>query len=319
VQEAGKAPHGSHQHHAHGVGHAHGLDRGANLTSLLVALGLNAAYTAGEAIAGALTGSLSLLADAGHNLSDVVALGVAAGAAWLATRPPTPNRTFGFQRAEILAALANAVSLVVIAILIFTAAARRLADPPDVAGGWLIVVAGIGFVVNTVGAAVVFRKGGVDLNLRASFLHLAGDALSSLAVVVAGVVIVATGWFIVDPLVSIGLGVVILASSWSILRDSVLVLLEAAPRGIDVAAIGRRMASHPSVVEVHDLHVWTITSDFPALAAHVIVRPGDDCHQVRRELEHLLGSSFHIDHTTLQVDHRSEAGLLSISPPPRSG
>ncbi len=284
-------------------GHAHGRARSGSKRSLGLALGLNAAYTAVEAAAGFFTGSLALLADAGHNLSDVFALGLALGAVWLAATPPTPRRSFGFKRAEVLAALANALSLVAIAALIFLEAARRFSHPPDVPGLWLIVVASVGVAINVAGAAAVFRRGGEDLNLRASFLHLAGDAVGSVGVIAAGVVLLATGWRYADPLFSVLIGVLVLASSWSVLRDSILVLLEAAPRGLDPRDVGGEMAALPDVVEVHDLHVWTITSGFPALSAHVLVRPGDDCHAIRRELERRLGERFGIEHTTLQVDH----------------
>jgi len=295
--EGGGAP-DAHRHH-------HGVAKGSG-RSLAVALALNAGYTAAEAAVGFLTGSLALLADAGHNLSDVLALAVALGAVSLARRPPTPSRSFGFKRAEILAALVNALSLVAIAVFVFVEAGRRFAEPPSVPGLWLVTVAGVGVFVNLAGAAAVFRRGGEDLNLRASFVHLLGDALASVGVVVAGALILTTGWRYADPLVSVLIGLVVLASSWGVLRDAVLVLLEAAPRGIDANAVGRRMASLAGVVEVHDLHVWTITSGFPALSAHVLVSPGVDCHARRRELEELLEREFGIEHTTLQVDHAGE-------------
>lgn len=306
--------HGGHAHghaHAHGP-HAHSADGAANKRSLGMALGLNAVYTAIEGLAGFLTGSLALLADAGHNLSDVFALGLALGAVWLAGRPPTPGRSFGFKRAEILAALANALLIVAIAVLIFVEAARRFANPPDVHGGWLIAVAAVGLAINLAGAALVFRRGGRDLNMRASFLHLAGDALGSLGVIAAGAIILATGWQLADPLFSVLIGLLMLATCWTVIRDSLLVLLEAAPRGMDVNEIGTRMSAFAGVVEVHDLHVWEITSGFPALSAHVLVRPEDDCHATRRGLERLLHERFEIDHTTLQVDHQGEPGLLQI-------
>ena len=301
-----------HAHASHGL-HTHGADaRAGNRRSLSFALLLNAGYTAFEAVAGFLTGSLALLADAGHNLSDVLALGLALGAVWLAGRPATPRRSFGFMRAEILAALLNAFSIVAIALVIFVEAARRFADPPDVPGGWLIVVAGVGLLVNAAGAGVVFRRGGEDVNMRASFLHLAGDAAGSLGVIVAGVVILTTGWLYADPLVSVLIGFLILASSFGVLRDTVLVLLEAAPRGLDPKEIGGALATYPGVVDVHDLHVWTITSGFPSLSAHVLVRPRDDCHAIRRQLEDVLRERFGIVHTTLQVDHGHGGELLSI-------
>lgn len=302
--------HPGHDHPGHGP-HVHGLF-GDSLRSLLLALGLNAVFTGVEAGAGFATGSLALLADAGHNLSDVVALAVAAWAVQLARRPATPNRSFGFRRAEILAALANALSLVVIAVLIFVEAERRFEHPQGVPGGWLVAVAAVGLVINGLGAAAVFRRGGHDLNLRASFIHLAGDAVGSLGVVAAGALILATGWRYADPAFSVVLGMLILGSTWGVLRDSVLVLLEAAPRGLEVERVGAAMAGRPGVVEVHDLHVWCITPQFPTLSAHVLVHPGDDCHAVRRDLEELLRDEFGIGHTTLQVEHREGGGLLQI-------
>lgn len=299
---------GAHSHAGHAHAHAPGS---GSLRSLLIALALNAGFTTVEAVVGFATGSLALLGDAGHNLSDVLALGIAAGAVILARSPATLSRSFGLKRAEILAALLNAVTLIVIAVLIFAEAAHRLANPVTVSGGWVVGVAAVGLLINALGAAAVFRRDRSDLNLRASFIHLAGDALGSLGVIVAGVVIVTTGWRYADPLFSVLLGVLILASSWSVLRDALLVLLEAAPRGMDVGEIGRRIASYPGVVEAHDLHVWTISSDFPALSVHVLVRPGADCHGIRRELEQRLRSEFAIGHTTIQVDHAGDQ-LLSI-------
>ena len=244
------------------------------MRSLTIALVLNAAYTLVEAVAAILAGSLSLLADAGHNLSDVVALSVAAGAVLLARRPATPNRSFGFRRAEILAALVNAVSLIVIAIIVFVGAARRFADPPDVPGGWLIAVAAVGLLVNVIGAVAVFRPGGRDVNLRAAYVHLVGDALGSIGVIVTGIVIVTTGWRYADPLVGVLIGIFLVVSSWGVLRESTLVLLEATPKGLDAQEIGRAIAAQRGVVEVHDLHVWQITSGFPSLSAHILVAGG---------------------------------------------
>ncbi|MEO5633326.1 cation diffusion facilitator family transporter [Gaiella sp.] len=302
--------------HAHHHGHSHSASS-SSLRSLTLALVLNAAYTLVEVIAAILAGSLSLLADAGHNLSDVVALAVAAGAVMLARRPVTPNRSFGFKRAEILAALFNAVSLIVIALIVFVGAARRFSDPETVPGGWLIVVASIGLLVNAVGAAAVFRRDGEDINLRAAYIHLVGDALGSVAVIVTGIVIVTTGWSYADPIMGVLIGVYLIVSSWDVLRESVLVLLESTPRGLDAEEIGHALVSQPGVVEVHDLHVWQITSGFPSLSAHMLVREGDDCHGIRRLSEHMLAERFDITHTTLQVDHDHVDGLLTISPPAR--
>jgi cobalt-zinc-cadmium efflux system protein len=303
--------------HAHDHAHHRHHHHGGTLRSLTIALVLNAAYTLVEVIAAAATGSLSLLADAGHNLSDVLALGVAAGAVVLARRPATPNRSFGLRRAEILAALVNAVSLVVIAIVVFVGAADRFVHPADVPGGWLVAVASIGLLVNLAGAAAVFRRDGRDLNLRAAYIHLVGDALGSLAVIVTGVVIVTTGWPYADPIAGVLIGVYLVVSSWSVLRESTLVLLEATPRGLDAEEIARAMLAEPGVVQVHDLHVWEITSGFVSLSAHVLVHEGDDCHAIRRTLERTLAERYEITHTTLQVDHEHVDRLLTIAPSPR--
>jgi cobalt-zinc-cadmium efflux system protein len=304
--------------HAHGAGHRHHHHGSSTLRSLAIALVLNAGYTLFEVVAAIFAGSLSLLADAGHNLSDVVALSVAAGAVILARRPSTPNRSFGFRRAEILAALVNAVSLIVIALVVFVGAALRFADPPDVPGGWLIAVACVGLLVNLAGAVAVFRRGGEDLNLRAAYIHLVGDALGSVAVIVTGIVIVTTGWRYADPLMGVLIGIYLLASSWGVLRESTLVLLEATPRGLDAEEIGRAILDQTGAVEVHDLHVWQITSGFTSLSAHVLVHEGDDCHAIRRRIEHVLDERFEITHTTLQVDHEHVERLLTIAPPARS-
>ena len=275
-------------------------------------LGLTLAFTAVEIVGGILTGSLALLADAVHMLSDNVALALALLAVWLAGRPSTPARSFGYQRAEILAALANGVILVVLAVWIFVEAWGRLMDPPDVLAGWMAVVAAVGLAVNLTAAAILARAGHDTLNMRAALRHVIADALGSAGVLVAALVILVTGWGYADPLAGALIAVAVLASSWSVLRDSVNILLEAAPEGVDAGELGRKLAQMPGVVEVHDLHVWTITSGFPALSAHVLVERDDDCHARRRELEELLLTEYGIEHTTLQVDHAAPPSLVSI-------
>lgn len=291
-------------------GHDHG--RSESRRALAIALVLTASYTVVEVIGGLIAGSLALLADAVHMLSDNVALALALVAAWLATKPATPDRTYGYKRAEVLAALANGVLLVALAIWIFVEAAMRLSDPGDVLGGWMLAIALIGMAVNVAAGIVLARARDHSLNVEAAFRHVFADLLGSLGVAIAAVVILLTGWDEIDPLVSILIAVLVLASAWSILRDSTEILLESTPRGIDAGALGRRIAAAPGVVEVHDLHVWTITSGFPALSAHVLVRPGEDCHARRRELERLLHDEFGIEHTTLQVDHAGDAGLVEM-------
>ena len=284
----------------------------ADRRALGAALALIACFMVVEVVAGLLADSLSVLADAGHMLSDSASLALALFAAWLAGRPPTPQRSFGYRRAEILAALANGVMLVVVAIWIFVEAALRLRDPGDPLGGWMLAIAVVGIFVNVSAGIVLWGARGHSLNVEAAFRHVFADLLGSLGVAVAGVVILATGWVEADPLVSILIGILVLVSTWSILRDSTEILLESTPRGIDAGGLGRRLAGAPGVVEVHDLHVWTITSGFPALSAHVLVRPGEDCHGRRRELERLLLDEFGIEHTTLQVEHADQGGLVEL-------
>ena len=277
--------------------------RARNRRTLALVLALTVAITVVEVVGGLATGSLALLADAVHMLSDNLALGLALTAVWLAGRPSTPERSFGYQRAEVLAALVNGLVLVGLAIWIFIEAWGRLSDPPEVLGGWMLAVALVGLAANLVAAGILARTAHSSLNMQAALRHVIADALGSAGVVVAAVVILTTGWEYADPLVGAVIAVLVLGSSWSVLRDSVHILLEGTPRGIDAGAVGRRMSGMPGVVDVHDLHIWTITSGFVALSAHVLVEPGDDCHARRRELERLLEDEYGIGHTTLQVDH----------------
>jgi cobalt-zinc-cadmium efflux system protein len=287
-------------------GHQHETARGESRRALAVTLALTASFTVVEVVGGLLTGSLALLADAGHMLSDNLSLGVALFAAWLAGRPETPEKSFGYKRAEILAALANGVTLVAISIWIFAEAFSRLREPPEILGGPMLAIAALGLIVNVVGAVVLSRSGGESLNMQGALRHVIADALGSLGTIAAALVIVLTGWRYADPIASAAIAALILASSWSLLRDSTNVLLEAAPRDINTEEVGRKMVGAEGVEEVHDLHVWTITSGFPALSAHVLVGQNEDCHARRRELEDLLAREYDISHTTLQVDHVGE-------------
>ena len=301
----------AHAHHWHAPDQA----RERSKRALALTLALTTTFLVVEVVGGLLTGSLALLADAAHMLSDSVFLGVAFFAVWLAQRPATAQRTFGLKRAEILAALANGVALVAISIWIFVEAAERLSEPGEVDGGWVLVVAVAGLFVNGAAIAVLHRGGDASLNVRAAMRHVIADLLGSVGVIVAALIILTTGWDYADPLVSILIGLLILASSWAILRDTTQILLEGAPPGIDVSAVGREMASMPGVVEVHDLHVWMITSGFPALAAHVLVAADDDCHEKRLELAEMLRDRFGIDHATIQMNH-AQPKLLQIQRAP---
>jgi cobalt-zinc-cadmium efflux system protein len=299
----GTAPDDCNHEPVHRHDHDHGERLATDRRRLGIALALILAFMAVEIVGGLVSNSLSLLADAGHMVTDAASLTLALVATWLAATPATPQRSFGLRRAEILAALANGVALVAISIWIIIAAIGRLHEPPDTLGGWMVAVGLIGIGVNLAAAAVTWggRKG--SLNVRAAFQHVLADLLGSAGVVIAGVIVLTTGWRYADPIVAIAIAVLILASSWTILRDSVAVLLETTPRDIDAEAVGAAMVGHPGVREVHDLHIWTITSGFPALSAHVLVDPGADCHAVREELEHVLAERFSLTHTTLQVEH----------------
>jgi cobalt-zinc-cadmium efflux system protein len=288
--------------------HDHGA-RG-DRRALASALVLVAAFVGLEVVAGVLADSLALLADAGHMLSDTGSLALALFAAWIAQRPATPERSFGYRRAEILAALANGVALVAVAVWIFVEAGRRLADPQKPLGGWILAVGAVGLVVNVAAAWILHRRDSESLNVRAALRHVLADLAGSLGVVAAGAVVLGTGWTYADPVAGLLIGLLVLASSWTILRESIGILLEGAPRGLDAEAVGHAMAAHPGVREVHDLHVWTITSGFPALSAHVLVDAGADCHALRLQLERALHDRFGLEHTTLQVEHAP--GLLEI-------
>ena len=245
-----------------------------------------------------------------HMLSDALALGLALFAAWLAHRPATPQRSFGWRRAEVLAALVNALVLVVLGAAIVWAGIGRLSDPPTVLGGWVLAAGVAGLIVNVV-AARVLHGAGSGLNVRAAMLHVLADLASSAGVVVAGLVVLATGWAYADPIMAILIGLLVIASTAGVLRETVGVLLEGAPEGMDAREVGAAIASTDGVVGVHDLHLWTITSGFPALSAHVLVEAGADCHAIRRELEVLLRERFELTHTTLQVEHAP--GLIKLA------
>jgi cobalt-zinc-cadmium efflux system protein len=283
---------------------------------MLVALGINGAMLVVEAVGGVLTGSLAVLADAGHLLSDVGSIALALFAASLAARPATGRMTFGYQRSEILAALVNGLLLVAVAIAVAVAAFGRLADPPSIDGLGVLGLGLLGLLGN-VGATLVLARGErVDVNLEGVLRHSAADALGSLGVVLAGAFVLAGGSSVVDPIVSLAIAGLILASSWRLIREPVDVLMEAAPSGFDVDAAGAAICEEEGVRSVHDLHIWTVTSGFGALAAHVVVSPECDRDLVRRRIELLLRERFGIEHTTLQMEEEASDALLSVENAP---
>jgi cobalt-zinc-cadmium efflux system protein len=293
----------------HDHDHRHVDDRRA----LVIALALIVAFLIAEVVAALIAGSLALLADAGHMLTDAGALAFALFAATLAARPAQGRWTFGYKRLEILAAQANGLTLLVVALLILYGSVRRLASPSDVRGGIVLAVALGGIAVNAAATAVLSRASRESLNVRGAFLHVATDTVAFAGTAVAGALILVTGWDRFDPIASIGVAALMLWASWGLLRESASIFLERSPAGIDPDAVGRALVNEPEVVEVHDLHVWTVTSGFPALAAHVLVQPEADCHAIRRRLAQMLHDRFEVEHTTLQVDH-AEPRLLSIEP-----
>ncbi|MHB8060446.1 MAG: cation diffusion facilitator family transporter [Gaiellaceae bacterium] len=294
----------SHQHLARGAQRQHD-DRRA----LTVALALLAGVMVVEIVFGLIASSLALMADAGHMLTDVFALVLAIAAIGIAARPVNGRWTYGLGRVEVLSAQVNGITLLLIGAWISYSAVRRLISPPEVRGGIVLVVAGVGALANIAAAAVLTRGRSESINVRGAFLHIATDLAGFVGTALAGALILLTGWNRFDPIASLGVALLCFISGYSLSRESLGIVLEGSPGHIDSAAVGRMIASDPEVVEVHDLHVWTVTSGFPALSAHVLVQRDADCHAARSRLAEALDERFGIDHTTLQVDHVPAAGL----------
>jgi cobalt-zinc-cadmium efflux system protein len=271
---------------------------------LALSLGLTLAFLVFEALAGWWANSLALLTDAAHNFTDVLALGLSWYAMWLVTQPAGSGRTYGHHRAGILAALVNSTSLVVISLGIFYEAYRRIVAPPEVQAGILIGVGVIAFAVNAVTAWLVHKGSDHDLNLRSAFVHLMGDVLSTVGAVIAGVVIWFTGWNVLDPLVSVLIGVLILWNAWGILRETLDILLENAPRDVDMSNLTRDLLAVDGVRGVHHIHVWSINRSLRALSAHVLTDDisVSDGASVQQAVNDLLTSHYNIGHATLQLE-----------------
>ena len=282
-----------------------------------IALGINLAMFGAEAVGGVLTGSLAVLADAGHLLSDVGAIALALFAASLAARPAGGRMTFGYQRSEILAALVNGLLLVGVAVVVGIAAIGRLGDPPEIDGLGVLGLGLLGLLGNVAATLVLARGEREDVNLEGVLRHSAADALGSLGVVLAGGFVLLGGSPVVDPLMGLAIAVLILLSSWRLIAEPVGVLMEAAPAGVDVEEAGAAICEEEGVRSVHDLHIWTVTSGFGALAAHVVVSRECDRDLVRRRIELLLRERFGIDHTTLQMEEQVSDALLSVENAPR--
>ncbi len=305
----------SHAQPGHGHALAHGHDvAGSDTRWLGLALTLLLAFCGVEVVVGLLANSVALLSDAAHMVTDAGALGLALVAARIARRAPRGGFTFGFQRAEVLSAQVNGALLLVLAVVLGVEAVGRLAHPEAVQGGWVAAVGAAGLLVNLGAAWALARAQRQSLNVHGARAHVMTDLYASGAAVLAGLVVVATGFDRADPILALVVVGLMLYSGVRLLAAAVRVLLEASPAGLAPAEIGAAMAVEPHVLEVHDLHVWELTTGFPALSAHVMVRPGDDCHAARRALQRLLGERFGITHTTLQVDHAPAGGPLAIEP-----
>ena len=305
-----------HSHAEHG-GLADRLEarRGDSRRRLWIALGLNLAMLGAEVAGGILTGSLALLADAGHVLSDAGSIGLALGAAALAARPAGHRRTFGYQRTEVLAAFANGVILIAVAVLIAWAAIGRLGDPPEVDGAGVLVLGVLGLAGNVMATLVLARGERSDINLEGALRHSFADALGSLGVIVAGAVILAGGPAAIDPIVALLIACLVLASSWRLIKEPVDVLMEAAPADLDVEALGDALCRVEGVRSVHELHVWAVTSGFDALSAHVVVARGVDRDLASRRLSVLLQERYGIEHTTLQMEEEADDELIQLQRP----
>ena len=295
---------GHHHDHDH-AGHSHEVRRG-NTRRLACVLALTLCYMLAEAVGGFLTDSLALLADAGHMLSDAAALGLSLFAAWISHRPPTPQHTYGYYRAEILAALANGTTLVAISIVIFIEAVPRLTQPHAVEGEWMMGIAFGGLLVNILGLAILHSGRSESLNVQGAWLHLLTDALGSVAALAAGGLIWAYGWNWADPVASILIGLLVIYSSWDLLKEAIAILMESTPKHLDVDAIREAIAAGPGVLGVHDLHIWTITSGMISLSAHVTVADEQSPHDALKTLCEMLHDRFGLEHTTLQIENENQ-------------
>jgi cobalt-zinc-cadmium efflux system protein len=269
------------------------------------ALALTAGYFFAEVIGGLLTNSLALLSDAGHMFSDIAALGLTLCAFQIARRPATSKRTYGYQRLEILAALINGLILWLVVGIIFTEAYRRLMEPPEVRPVGMLVIAAGGLVVNIVSGRILYACDHGSLNIRGAMLHVLGDALGSVGAMLAAVIMLLTGWYFADAVISVAIAVLILYTSWELVRESVDILMQSVPRGIDAEEVQRAMEQVTGVIKVHDLHVWSVTSGVFTLTAHAVVCPDDSAQAILDEIEAELKSRFDIKHTTIQLETES--------------
>ena len=287
--------------------HSHSERRSGQQKNLLIVLLMTGTFMCIEVVGGLFTGSLALLADAGHMLTDVAALGLSAFAMWMAARPSTPEKTYGYHRAEILAAVINAVVLLLLSVWIIYEAYRRVFEPPQVFGVPMLLIGIVGLAVNVASMKLLADESASSLNVQSAYLEVLSDAISSCAVILGGGIIWMTGWVLIDPLLSAGISVFIMWRTWGLLSQSVHVLMEGVPSHLKTKEVGQAMAGVPGVKGIHDLHIWTITSGLDALSSHVVISAGEDRDEVLERLQSLLRDRFRIDHATLQiVEERSD-------------
>ena len=302
--------HGHHHpgSHTHEPGAAHDHDahdhyRDIGRRRLLIVLGITALFMVVEFVGGWIANSLALMADAGHMLSDVAALGLSAFAMWFSRRPATTAKTYGYMRIEILAALVNGATLIAISLLILWQAYARFRVPQEVEGALMLSVAAAGLLVNIAAAFLLHSSSGHNLNLRGAYLHVLGDLLGSVGAIIAAVIILTTGWMPADPIISVIVALLILGGAWRLVRESVDVLLEATPRHIDLRAVEDAIRRIPGVDAVHDLHVWTLTSGYLAMSGHTIIRDPAHHRETIGAVHDLMHREFGISHVTIQVEH----------------
>lgn len=278
------------------------MERTTESHRLTLALTITAIYFFAEVLGGIFTNSLALLSDAGHMFSDIAALGLSLFAFQMARRPATAKKTYGYHRVEILAALINGLGLWLIVGVIFNEAYRRLLDPPEVHSFGMLLVAAVGLMVNIVAGVILFGSDQGSLNMRGAFLHVLGDTLGSVGAVTAGLIMLLTGWYLADPLISILIGLLILYTSWELIKESIDILMQSVPKGIDVEEVQRAMEQVSGVVKVHDLHVWAVTSGIFTLSAHAVISPDGNPHAILDRIEEKLRGQFSIEHTTIQLE-----------------
>ncbi|WP_239617774.1 cation diffusion facilitator family transporter [Cohnella mopanensis] len=297
-----------HGHHHHGLGHHHhDAGREGNKRGLTIALVITAVIMILEFVGGILTNSLALLSDSGHMLSDASSLALSLVAFWFATKPASPNKTYGFYRFEILAALFNGVTLFVIAAFIMWEAFKRFSAPPEVSSLSMILIASVGLIANLVSAWALLRKGDVknNLNLRSAYLHVLGDALGSVGAIAAGLIMLAFKWYLADPIISVLVSLLILKSAWSVIKHTVHILMEGTPITVNQDEVKATLIEIQGVTEVHDLHIWTITSGLDSLSCHLLISDDADNQAVLQKAIRLIEERFKIQHTTIQIETSS--------------